>query len=141
MLTTGTHAPPLRNFSMGKGGKGGLRGPYKTGPDVSDPNKVGTGGIRLRQHRLAKHWTVEMLAAQAGLSEGTISGIEAGKTGYSHETLLKLAKALKTTVGALFDVDPRGGPGNEIYPLWDRAKPNQRQRIIDYSKGVLGEDE
>jgi transcriptional regulator with XRE-family HTH domain len=119
----------------------GKRGPYKTESDVSDPDQLGTGWIKVRQHRLAKPWTVEMLAEVAEMSQGTISGIEGGKVGYSHQTLIKLANALGTTVGALFDVDPRGGKGGEIYPLWGRASPSQRQRIIAYTKGMLGEDD
>lgn len=125
---------------MAKKAKSGPRGPYKT-RDVEDPDKRGTGGIRLRQHRLAQHLTVRTLSEMSGVPHGSISDIENGKGGYGPETLLKLANALGTSVGALFDVDPRGGRGGEIYPLWSRARPNQRQRIIDYSKGVLGEDD
>ncbi len=116
----------------------GKRGPYKTENDVSDPDQLGTGGIRIRQHRLAKRWTVESLALEAKVSQGTISGIESGKLGYSHVTLIKLADALGTSVGALFDVDPRGGPGGEIWPLWRQARPDERQRILDHASGVVG---
>ena len=122
-----------------KRGRGpGPRGPYRPNSDVEDPDKLGTGGIRLRQHRLAKPWTMEILAEKAGVSVGTISGIEGGKSGYSYEVLGKLAKALGTTIGALFDVDPREQDGNEIWPLWNRAGPTERQRILDYTKGVVG---
>ena len=85
-----------------RGRKPGPRGPYKS--DVSDPDMFGGGGIRLRQYRLARGWTVEITAEQTGLSPGTISGIENGG-GYSPETLLKLAKAFNATVGQLFDID------------------------------------
>jgi transcriptional regulator with XRE-family HTH domain len=119
--------------------KKGKRGPYKS--DVADPNQLGTGGIRLRQHRLSKGWTIEVLAREASLSDGTITGIEAGKLGYGHETLNKLAKALHVSVGALFDEDPRNKAADhvEIGPLWRRAKPDQRRRIADFAKGVVGE--
>lgn len=114
----------------------GKRGPYKTDNDVSDPDKVGAGGIRVRQHRLAKYMTVDALAAAAGVSGGLVSQIENGG-GYSHTTLVKLARALGTTVGALFDVDPREGRGREFWPVWQQATDPEKQRITDYAKGVV----
>lgn len=113
------------------------RGPYKSQNDVKDPDQLGAGGIRVRQHRLSKGWTVEVLAERAKVSVGTISGIENG-SGYSHVTLVKIAKALGTSVGALFDVDPREGGGQEFWPLWGQADATERQRIIDHAKGVVG---
>lgn len=118
-----------------KGRGAGARGPYK---EVEDAERLGTGGIRLRQHRLSKFLTVEALAELAGVSGGTISGIENGKLGYSPDTLVALAGALETTVGSLFDVDPRDNGGSEIWPIWSRASGTERQRILDYSRGVVG---
>lgn len=123
-----------------KPAKGPPRGPYRF-RDVEDPNKLGTGGIRLRQHRLARAWTVRHLSELSGVPHGSISDIENSKGGYGPETLMKLAAALGTTVGALFDVDPREGTYREIWPLLNRAKPGQAQRIRDFAKGVLGEDD
>ncbi len=116
-----------------RGRKPGPRGPYKS--DIMDPDVLGGGGIRLRQHRMAKRWTVEITAEKASVSPGTISTIENGG-GYSPETLMKLAKAFKTTVGALFDVDPAKG-GEALWPLWNQADAAERQRIIDYARGVV----
>jgi transcriptional regulator with XRE-family HTH domain len=116
-----------------RGRKPGPRGPYKS--DVSDPDLLGGGGIRLRQFRLAKGWTLEITAERTGLSPGTISNIENGG-GYSPETLLKLAKAFKTTVGALFDYDNRKG-GEQLWPIWNEADAAERQRIIDYARGLV----
>jgi transcriptional regulator with XRE-family HTH domain len=130
----GTFGQNSRTFTMAK--KSRKRGPYLR--EVEDSEALGTGGIRVRQHRLARMWSVERLADAAGLSQGTISSIESGKGGYSHLTLIKLAKALQTTVGALFDVDPRHGAGAVFWPLWNAATPAQRQRIIDYARGVVG---
>jgi transcriptional regulator with XRE-family HTH domain len=122
-----------------RGRPAGLRGPYKS-EDVEDPDQLGTGGIRLRQHRLARAWTVEKLAFESGLSTGTISNIENGVTGWSVESLSALAAALQTTVGALFDRDPRRGKEGEFFTLYDRLEPNQRQRAVDFMKGMVDHD-
>lgn len=116
-----------------RGRKPGPRGPYKS--DVSDPDLLGGGGIRLRQFRLGRGWTLEVTAERTGLSPGTISNIENGG-GYSPETLLKIAKAFRTTVGALFDGD-LGKGGETFWPIWIEADATERQRIIDYAKGVV----
>lgn len=139
----GTRDRILPKFSMAKRGRPKktsekvLRGPYKS-EDTEDPDLVGIGGIRLRQHRLARFWTVEKMAEEAGTSPGTISGIENGK-GYSPTMLSKLARALGITVGELFDLDPRPGKGGELMALVRRLKPAQRQRVMDFTKG-LAED-
>tara|TARA_R110000868_G_scaffold392126_1_gene662642 strand:+ start:138 stop:563 length:426 start_codon:yes stop_codon:yes gene_type:complete len=133
----GTEARNPPKFSMAKKLGSGLRGPYKTENDVTDPDQLGAGGIRLRQHRLSKAWTVEFLAERAKVSPGTVSGIENGTSGYSHVTLVKLSKALGTSVGALFDVDPREGLGREFWPVWHQASDPEKQRITDYAKGVV----
>lgn len=121
-----------------KTGKGS-RGPYTSRSDVKDPDQLGTGGIRLRQHRLHRGWTMEITAEKAGLSTGSIGEIEGGHGGYSPETLQKLANAFGITVGELFDVDPRQEAAYaSIWPLWRRADPNERQRILDLATGVVG---
>jgi transcriptional regulator with XRE-family HTH domain len=116
-----------------RGRKPGPRGPYKN--DVENPDILGGGGIRLRQYRLMRGWTVEITAERAGVSPGTISGIENGG-GYSPTTLLKLAKAFRTSIGVLFDIDPRKG-GDALWPIWNEADAPERQRIVDYAKGVV----
>jgi transcriptional regulator with XRE-family HTH domain len=116
-----------------RGRKPGPRGPYKS--DVEDPDYLGGGGIRLRQFRLTRGWTLEVTAERTGLSPGTISNIENGG-GYSPETLLKLAKAFRTTVGNLFDGDVGKG-GDIFWPIWLEADTAARLRIIDYAKSVV----
>lgn len=113
------------------------RGPYKS--EIIDPDQLGTEGIRLRQHRQWRGWTLDVLAERAGLSKGTIQAIEAAKGGYSPETLKKLSDALGVTIGELFDVDPRqDAPQSSIWPLWQQADQRQRERITDYATGVVG---
>lgn len=117
----------------------GQRGPYTSRSDVKDPDQLGSGGIRLRQHRLARGWTMEVTAEKAGLSTGTIGEIEGGHKGYGPETLQKLAKAFGVTVGELFDVDPREeASGGAFWPLWQQASQAEKQRILDLATGVVG---
>jgi DNA-binding XRE family transcriptional regulator len=124
----------LQTFSMAKprDQRPAPRGPYET----DDPEKLGTGDIKLRQWRLFRKMTVAMLAEAAELSTGTISGIEGGDLGYSYVTLHKLAKALRTTVAGLFGVNPL--KDREFWSVWDQASAPQRQRIMDHALGVVG---
>lgn len=112
-----------------------MRGPYKI--DVENPEKLGTGGIKLRQWRIHRDMTVAMLAAKADVSTGTVSDIEAAKLGWSWRTLHKLADALRTTPAALLGVNPLAD--REFWTIWDDASEPQRQRIADYAMGAVGE--
>lgn len=128
----------MRTFGMAKKARGrpkGQRGPYVR--DTEDPNQLGTGGIRLRQHRMARLWTVEQLADKADVSVGTVSGIENGEVGWSQVTLDKFARAFGVSIGELFDVDPREGQGRVFWPIWHKATHRQKERITDYAKGIL----
>lgn len=111
----------------------GKRGPYKT---AEDPDQLGIGGIRLRQWRLHRGWTVSTLAERAGVSGGLISGAETATSGLSLESIKLLADALGCSIGELMEVDPRGG--GVFWPLWRDADEAQRQRILDHAIGVVG---
>lgn len=109
----------------------GRRGPY----DADDPTQFGTLGIKLRQWRLFLEMTIEELAEAAKVSTGTISGIEAGGSGFSKESLPKLANALGVTIGQLFDVNPLAD--REFWTIWREANSSQRQRIHDFAHGLI----
>lgn len=60
-------------------------------------------GYRVKELRESLHLTQEELAAKSGVSRITIALIESGTTkNASSKTLLKLAKALETTIDCLF---------------------------------------
>ncbi len=60
-------------------------------------------GYKIREAREAKKMTQEELAETSGVSRGTISALENGKMrATSTQTLLKLARALDTTVEQIF---------------------------------------
>ena len=61
-----------------------------------------TIGPRLRHIRLQKGFTVEALAAAAGLDKGFLSRLERGTKRPSVETVLRLSAALDVPVGQLF---------------------------------------
>jgi transcriptional regulator with XRE-family HTH domain len=61
-----------------------------------------TIGPRLRHIRLEKGFTVETLAAAAGLDKGFLSRLERGTKRPSIETVLRLSAALEVSVGQLF---------------------------------------
>ena len=60
--------------------------------------------VLLCDARKAKGWTQTQLAAAAGLTQGTISGIEGGEN-CSLPTLARLARALGVPAGDLLEED------------------------------------
>jgi transcriptional regulator with XRE-family HTH domain len=128
----------LQNFSMAKAHKAKIapvRGPYKQSPE--DLEKLGTLGMKLRQWRKYRNsMTIEQLAAEARVSTGTISGLEAADSGFSPTTIAKLCKALDITTAQLFGTNPLKHP--DFWSIWDRADERQRERIQDHAIGVVG---
>jgi transcriptional regulator with XRE-family HTH domain len=67
------------------------------------PEKISpTIGPRLRHIRLGKGFTIQALAAAAGLDKGFLSRLERGTKRPSVETVLRLSAALDVPVGQLF---------------------------------------
>lgn len=60
-----------------------------------------TIGARIRQERLAREWTLESLAATAGLSRRAVINVEQGAANPSVGTLLRLSDALGIGLPAL----------------------------------------
>ena len=60
-------------------------------------------GYKIKQVRESKNMTQEELAAKSGVSRGTIIALESGCfKNTTTKTLLKIAKALETSVDAIF---------------------------------------
>lgn len=59
-------------------------------------------GERVRQLRLAKHWSQEDLAVRSGLHSTYIGGIERGERNLGFDNIIKLARALDEHPSALF---------------------------------------
>ncbi len=79
--------------------------------------------------------TIADLAELAGVSDGTIAGIEGGTVGWTNKTLHKLAIALGITTGMLLDVNPL-----EDQPFWrtfEEADEDQRERIAEHAEVII----
>ncbi|SDI46031.1 helix-turn-helix domain-containing protein [Aliiruegeria lutimaris] len=59
-------------------------------------------GVRVRDLRKARGWTLEQAAGQAGLARSTLSKIENGQMSPTYEALKKLAEGLNISVPQLF---------------------------------------
>jgi transcriptional regulator with XRE-family HTH domain len=60
-------------------------------------------GAHIRNLRLKKGWTQEDLAGEAQLDRSYVSGLEVGRRNPTYLNLLRLAKALDTSILALLD--------------------------------------
>ncbi|TKZ21231.1 helix-turn-helix domain-containing protein [Shimia litoralis] len=59
-------------------------------------------GLRVRELRKARSWTLEQAAGQAGLARSTLSKIENGQMSPTYDALKKLAVGLEISVPQLF---------------------------------------
>jgi transcriptional regulator with XRE-family HTH domain len=59
--------------------------------------------MRIKQLRAERGWSQEALGKKAGLARAYIARLEIGRHDPSLSTLVKLAKALKVTVGELVE--------------------------------------
>lgn len=59
-------------------------------------------GVRVRELRKARGWTLEQAAVQAGLARSTLSKIENGQMSPTYEALKKLAEGMAISVPQLF---------------------------------------
>lgn len=73
---------------------------------VQQPDREPELGARLRNHRLRVHMTIEQLATATGLTKGFISRVEREQTSPSVASLVKLCRALRVDIGALFEEPP-----------------------------------
>lgn len=109
------------------------RGPYKKGG--SRPAPPAWKRTFLAEWRDLRGYTQEELAERAGVSVGLISSMEAATSGYSAESLHKLAAALNVEPGMILSVNPKGAE-----PLWSivsRATEDQRDQIAKHASVIV----
>ncbi len=74
---------------------------FKTRPLLDKMDKALHSGLRARDFRRRSGLTLEQLAGEAGVSTGHLSRFERGEKALSVAALIRLARALDTTVGVL----------------------------------------
>jgi len=98
--------------------------------------------IRQRRRTYFREWrkfrgmTLEQAAEQAGMTPGNLSAMERGAQGFTQDGLEALAEVYRANPGWLLDVDPKRQ--EDIFAVWEAAKPADRKRIIDISKTLIG---
>jgi transcriptional regulator with XRE-family HTH domain len=80
--------------------------------------------------------TLEQAAERAGMTAGNLSAMERGAQGYTQDGLEALAEAYNCDPGQLLTVDP--SRGDAIWTIWERAKPGDRQKIVDIAHTIVG---
>lgn len=71
-------------------------------------------GVRVRELRKARNWTLEQAARQAGLARSTLSKIENGQMSPTYDALKKLAVGLEISVPQLFTPPVTGQVGGRM---------------------------
>lgn len=97
-------------------------------------------GKRIKELRLAKSLTQEILAEKIGLSSVYVSHIESGSTKSSLETLVKIANALETTPDYLLMdsvYEAKEQIKDEIAVLLNKCCPNDLRLISDMIKVII----
>ncbi|MEJ6398282.1 helix-turn-helix domain-containing protein [Yoonia sp. 208BN28-4] len=87
--------------------------------DVGQPLDL---GLRVRELRKARSWTLEQAAKQAGLARSTLSKIENGQMSPTYEALKKLATGLEISIPQLFTPPSEGQvTGRRVITLRDEG--------------------
>jgi transcriptional regulator with XRE-family HTH domain len=89
-----------------------------------------------REWRKYRGLTLEQAAEKAGMTPGNLSAMERGTQGFTQDGLEALADVYKANPGWLLDVDPK--VQEDIFSVWEAAKPGDRKKIIDISKTLIG---
>jgi DNA-binding Xre family transcriptional regulator len=112
-----------------------VQNPHASSQKVQTRFKQPRRRIYLREWRKFRGLTQEELAERVGWSVGNVSQLETGQQGYSDEGLAMLAEELNCTPGQILDVDPTDDKA--IWSLWERAKPAQRQTILEVARSFV----
>lgn len=79
--------------------------------------------------------TLVQVAEQVNLTHGQLSKIERGKEPYNQKLLEALAVIYECEVADLLLRDP--GQSENIWSIWDRARPEQRHQIEEVAATIL----
>lgn len=90
----------------------------------------------IRNWREYRGLTQEQLAERIDRSTATVSLLETQKAPYTQETLESLAQALQCQPSDLL-TGPPGDPA-DIMPLWKQADPDDRRKLLEIAKTLIG---
>ncbi|MEQ5868987.1 helix-turn-helix transcriptional regulator [Sagittula sp. NFXS13] len=94
-------------------------------------------GLRVRELRKDKDWTLEQAARKAGLARSTLSKIENGQMSPTYDALKKLAVGLEISVPQLF-TPPQQAQVNGRMAV-TRVGEGKRQATVTYEHDLLAE--
>jgi transcriptional regulator with XRE-family HTH domain len=95
----------------------------------------------IRQWRESKSMTLKALAERVGakiggMTHASLSRIERGRQPYSQRIIEAIADELTGgDVAALLMRDPTDP--NALWSIWERAKPDEREMIVDIAKTIV----
>jgi transcriptional regulator with XRE-family HTH domain len=106
------------------------------------PKKAQYRRTFIRQWREHRDLTLEQLAERVKTinealetTHASLSRIERGLQPYNQPLLEAIAEALQTDVASLLMRDPSSP--EDIWSVWDQAKPGERKMIVDLARTVL----
>ena len=94
-------------------------------------------GVRVRELRKARDWTLEQAAAEAGLARSTFSKIENGQMSPTYDALKKLATGLGISIPQLF-TPPQDAKVNGRLCM-TKAGEGVAQATVTYEHDLLAE--
>ncbi|WP_372884385.1 helix-turn-helix domain-containing protein [Shimia sp.] len=94
-------------------------------------------GLRVRELRKARNWTLEQAASQAGLARSTLSKIENGQMSPTYDALKKVAVGLEISVPQLFTPPQKGQVNGRMSVVKDGE--GVRQATVTYEHELLAE--
>src|SRR5262245_739637 len=89
----------------------------------------------IREWRKHRGLTLQGLADRLDMTPSHFSMLERGVRGYTQETLEKVASALDTDVASLLARDPLEPP--HLATIWEKAKPAQRNKILEIARTIV----
>lgn len=99
---------------------------------------------KVRQPLKIKEWrkyradmSQEALADLIGMSPGNLSLLERGLINYTQGTLGRLAEALECSTSDLINRDPTAAGDEDLWDLWNKADPAQRQQLVEIARTIL----
>ena len=108
---------------------------------VCQDRRVFHVGDVVKKLRTQRDWTLEQLAEQAKVNKGTLSALERGEGNFRRDTLERIARALDTTVEALYVALPSVRSGATAP---ETATESDEIDVSDYTRfdiPVIGEGE